>query len=183
MRELGHGARHMPIRGHHDQRVEIVLARPILGLERVAEGIERGTVEIDAAGEKLGIERGQPRDFARSGVAVHAADQQSLAALGRQQFDGIRNARGGPGQRHDAVGLAVECHFLGRNAQDKPAESGAQQHGARGAGGHGEKADDARDACQHFRAASFRIDSKFPLTFFLRMIFSENRFPLFGIMR
>src|SRR5674476_533516 len=61
MRELGHGAWYVPVRGHHDQRVEIVLARPPLGLERIAEGIERGTVEIDAAGEELGIERRAPR--------------------------------------------------------------------------------------------------------------------------
>ena len=151
MRELGHGARHVPVRGHHDQRIEIVLARPALGLDGVAEGVERGAVEIDAAGEKFGIERGQPGDFARAGGAVHAADQQPLAALGRQQLDGVGNARGGPGQHHDAVGIAVELHFLARNGQHEPAESAAQQHRAGGAGGHGEKADHSvRDlrACQ-----------------------------------
>ena len=149
MRELGHGARHVPIRRHHDQRIEIVLARPVLGLERVAEGVERGAVEIDAAREELGIERGQPRDFARPGVAMHAADQQPFAAFGRQQLDGVRDARGGPGQHHDAVGLAVEAHFLARNGQHEPAEPAAQQHGARGARGHGEKADDARETGKH----------------------------------
>ena len=123
MLKFGHRTRHVPVRGHHDQRIEIVLARPALGLERVAEGVERGAIEIDAAGEILGIKRRQPRDFARAGVAMHAGDQQPFAALGRQQFDRVGNARGRPGQHHDAVGLAVERHFLVRNAQDEPAES------------------------------------------------------------
>ena len=116
MFDLGHGARHVPVRRHHDQRIEIMLARPALGLERIAESVERRAVEIDAAGEIFGIKRRQPCDLLGAGGAMHAGDQQPLAALGRQQFDGVGNARGGAGQRHDAVGLAVERDFLGRRS-------------------------------------------------------------------
>ena len=127
--------------------------RPAPGLDGVAEGVERGAVEIDAAGEIFGIERRQPRDLAGAGGAVDAGDQQALAALGRQQLDGVGNARGGAGQHHDAVGLAVELHLLGR---DVPARTRRSRRSA--ARRRPCRANMVRKPIQRARPASMLVD-------------------------
>ena len=95
--------------------LKLCCARPAFGFERVAEGIERRTVEVDAAGEILRIKRREARDFACAGGAVHAGDQQPFAVFGGQQFDRVGNARGSAGKHHDAVGLAIERYLVAGN--------------------------------------------------------------------
>ena len=48
----------------------------------------------------------EARDLVGCGRAVDAADQQALAAAGRQQLDRVGDARGAAGEHDDAVGIA-----------------------------------------------------------------------------
>ena len=89
---------------------------PAPGLDRIAERVERA-VEVDAAAHHAGEFRIEASDFPDRGGAVDAADQQPLAAPGRQQLDRVGDARGAAGQRHDAVGIAVERDLLGRHRE------------------------------------------------------------------
>ena len=52
MRQFDDGARHVVVRGHHDQRLEAALARPAPGLRGIAAGVDGGAVEIDAAAQQ-----------------------------------------------------------------------------------------------------------------------------------
>ncbi len=70
------------------------------------------------------------------GRAVHAADQQALAAPGGEQLDRIRDARGAAGEHHDAVGIAVERDLRRRHVPDEPDEAAAED---RHDGEHGEQ--------------------------------------------
>ena len=52
VRHFGDGARHMIVRGHHDQRLEAALMDPAPRLGGIAAGVDGGTVEIDATAEQ-----------------------------------------------------------------------------------------------------------------------------------
>ena len=88
MRELGHGARHVIIRGHDDQRVEILLLRPAPGLEALPNVLSaersRSTQQLKILRMRASGGRSPPLV-----VAVHPGDQQPPAALGGQQFDRV----------------------------------------------------------------------------------------------
>ena len=75
------GARHMIVRGDHDQRTETAAFGPALGLDRISERIERA-VEIDAATHQRSNSGVEARDFVGVGRPVGAADQQAPAAPG-----------------------------------------------------------------------------------------------------
>ncbi len=80
---------------------------------------------------------------------MDAGDQQPFAAFGRQQFDRVGNAQGGAGQRHDAIGLAFDRHFLLRDLRGKPEEAARQQQTADNRDRHREKADPADETRKH----------------------------------
>ena len=108
MGDLGDGARHVVVRGDDDQRAEAAALRPVPGLDRVAERVQR-TIEIDAAADhraEFGVEA---RYLARGGGRVDAADQQALAAAGGEQLDRVGDARGAAGEHDDAVGIAMRA--------------------------------------------------------------------------
>ena len=123
-RELRHGARHVVVRGDDDQRTEPAALRPAPGLDRVADRIHRGMVEIDATPRSAthgGVETG---DLGRARRPVDAGDEEPPAApLGGQELHRVdhprlprRSAR--RCRRH----CGSSCHFLGGNRPDEPAK-------------------------------------------------------------
>ena len=151
MVEFGHRARHVPVRRHDDQRIEIVLARPTFCFERVAEGIERRAVQVDAAGKIFRIKRGEARDFACTCGPVHPGYQQPFAVFGGQQFDRVGNARSRAGKHDDAVGLAIERYLIAGNLGGEPAETACQQQSTGSAGSHRQESDPAGKTGKHDR--------------------------------
>ena len=130
--KLRHRARHVIGRRHHDQRGEAAILHPAPRLDRVADGVDRRIVEIDAARHQPLVARRDAGDLGRCRRAMHAADEQALAAPGGEQLDRVRDARGAAGQHHDAVGVAVERDFLARHMPDEPHEAAAcDQRGGR----------------------------------------------------
>ena len=72
----------------------------------------------------------EARDLVGCGRAIGAADEQALAAAGRQQLDRVADARGAAGERDDAVGIAVERRPRrpGRRQMNHRKPSHHQQH-------------------------------------------------------
>ena len=136
MRDLGERARHVIVRRHHDQRAEALAFGPALDLDRVAAGVA-GAIDIDATVHIAGEFRVETGYFGDRGRPVQAADEQALAAPGRQEFERVGDARSAAGQRHDAVGIAMERNFGGRHPADEPHEPASYCR-------HGGESDDCR---------------------------------------
>src|SRR5262249_16776651 len=100
-----------------------MLTGPPPRFQRVAERIESRASEIDAAGEMRWRRGWEAADFLGTGCTVHASNQQALAAIGRQQFDCIRNAGGRARERHDAVRLRLDRHLFACNVPNEPDKS------------------------------------------------------------
>ena len=81
MRQFRHRARHVIIRGHDDQRPEAALPHPAPRLGGIGDRVDRGAVEIDAAGDDPSRAPGASRAISRSLVdAVDAGNQEPVAA-------------------------------------------------------------------------------------------------------
>ena len=128
MRQFDDRPRHVVIRCHHDQRLEAALAHPAPGLRRVAAGIDRGAVEIDAAAQQRLVVGQRTRNIAGGVGRVHAGNQQPLAEACGQQFHRVRDPRGAAGQHHDAVGVAFGLHFGAAQLREKAYEPGRRCH-------------------------------------------------------
>jgi hypothetical protein len=103
--KLEHGARHVEVGGDDDQRLKAARLHPPPRLDRVADGVGGGTIDIDAAGKPALVLRHQPRDFTRTRERIDAADQKALAAAGGKEIESIVDAERPAGQRHDAVSI------------------------------------------------------------------------------
>ena len=92
-RELGEAARHVIARRDDDQAVVAERLGPGARLVGIADGVERGVAEVDAAVE-LVLGRARRFSAARSpGVAVDAGNQQALGAALVQQPRALGDAR------------------------------------------------------------------------------------------
>ena len=74
--KLGQRARHVIVRGDHDDRMIVMLRHPLARLGGVVDGVARFLVDIDAAGEELVALAGELLQRLRRGGAVDAGDQQ-----------------------------------------------------------------------------------------------------------
>src|SRR4029077_12639059 len=124
--QLRHGARHVVGRGHHDQRGKTALAHPAPRLDRVAGGVDRRMIEVDAARDQALVARIAARDLGRAGCLMHPADQQALAVPGGEQFDGVGDTRRAAGEHHDTIRVTVERDFGIRHVQHEPDEAAAE---------------------------------------------------------
>ncbi len=106
MRQFGHRPRHVIVRRHDDQRLETAILGPAARFGGVGDGVDRSTIEVDAAGDDLAVLRLEPRDLALAGQRVDAGDQQPLPVAFGQQFDGILDPRRAAREHDDTVGLA-----------------------------------------------------------------------------
>ena len=158
-RDIGHrvrhfhdGARHVVVRGHHDQRLEAALMRPAPRLRGIAAGGDRRAVEIDTAIEQRLAFLHRAGNVVCGGGRMHARDQEPLAVAGGQQFHRVRDARGSAGQHHDAVGLpfgpAFRCCEAATRKPMKPNDDCATNASGtarrRAAGQRGARADAVR---------------------------------------
>ncbi len=93
MRDLGHGARHVIVRGHHDQRLEAVLARPAPGLDGVAEGVDAPSGRDRCSRRRACMQPASAaRSRARAGGALTPRDQQPAPRSAARQLDRIADA-------------------------------------------------------------------------------------------
>ena len=107
-----------------------VLERPAPRLDRIAERVERGIIEVDAAGQQAAVIDGLAGDVGGRGAGIDAGDEQALAAAGGEQFERVGDARRAAGQHHDAVGVAIERDFLVRQQPDEAGEAEHQRDAA-----------------------------------------------------
>ena len=122
MRDLGHRARHMIARRHHDERAETAALGPVACLDRIAQRVDRA-IEIDAAADpvlELGVE---PQYVDRIRGSIRPTDEQAPAATSRQKLDCIIDARWTAGEHDNAIGIAVEQDFVRRHSRHEPDES------------------------------------------------------------
>ncbi len=138
MRQFDDRPRHMVVRRHHDQRLETAFVRPASRLGRIAAGVDRGAVEIDAAAhERLVVGQGTGNVAGCAG-RMHAGDQQALAVTVGQQFHRVGHPRRAAREHDDAVGgprgfrlgpaqLRKEAHEADRGGHER----GRQHHNRR----------------------------------------------------
>src|SRR5262249_32573393 len=106
--------------------METAAARPASRLDRIADGIGRGMVEIDAARKQFLVFGDEARQFERVRRLVDPRDQQALAATGSEELDRVGNARGATGEDHNAICFAIEGDLSVRDATGKPEKAGDQ---------------------------------------------------------
>src|SRR6516225_8591012 len=121
--------------------MKAALDRPASGLHRVAERVDGGIIEIDAALEEFVVTRSLACDIGRGRAGIDTADQKPLAAAGGEELQRVGDPRGSAGQHNDTVGVAVEDDFLVRQ---QPKE--------------GEKAETKRDEHKQHKLAEDRAD-------------------------
>src|SRR5208282_3265256 len=133
VRDLGAGPRHVVGGRDDDKRAEAAIDDPAACLYGVAERVDRGIVEVDAAGEQTVVTDDLPRDIGGRRSGVDAGDEQALAATGRQQLEPVSDAGGTAGQNDNAVGAAIEHDLLARQQPEESHEAeddcGAAKYG------------------------------------------------------
>ena len=126
------GARHVVVRGHHDERVEMVRLGPAPGLDGVADGVAGPVIQVHAAIEEAALARIEPGDLVAAGVLVDAGDQQALGIALRQKVDGVADPLRAAGHRHDAVGAGFGPLLEAIEAVDESQEAQEIRRSGRG---------------------------------------------------
>ena len=128
---LQQAARHVIVVGDQDHAAIGVALHPFGALLGVADRVERGAVDVDAAGKQRRVAAGRElRAGGAAGRRMDAADQQALALAGLEQVEGRIEPRLAAGQHDDRVGLVR----IGRRAQaadmhGEPAETAGEHEG------------------------------------------------------
>ena len=142
---LEQGAGHVIVVGHQNDGAIGVARHPFGAFLGIADGVERGAVDVDAAIEQAALAAGHGAKRVAARPRVDAADQQPLALAGLQQVECGIDARLAAGQHDDGVGRAridrgrQAAHMVGEQAEaDRPSgyerqngECGVAQNGQR----------------------------------------------------
>jgi len=136
---LEQAAWHVVVVGDDDDAAIGVVLDPFGAFLGVADGVERGAVDIDAAGEEPLVAAHRRLQLALGGRRMDAADQQPFALAGRQQVHRGVEARLPAGEHDDGIGLGrVERGGHVADLVGEPAEAaGEKRQGGQG----GETAD------------------------------------------
>ena len=127
MADLGHRARHVVVRRHHDQRAEAALLAPSAGSRSALPSVlsERSKSTQQRTTRRI---RGLRREISlRVGRAVDAADEQPLAAPGRQELDRIVMREAPPVSTTMPSALRSSTTSSAGSRPDEPEEAERQQ--------------------------------------------------------